>query len=39
MGQTLWNDGGSHEQVNVSKTEVRALVVEMKARAKAPEKK
>ncbi|NUO82095.1 hypothetical protein HUU05_18645 [candidate division KSB1 bacterium] len=39
MGQTLWNDGGSHEQVNVGTTEVRALVVEMKMPATTPEKK
>ena len=39
VGQTLWSDGGSHEQVNVSKAEVRALVVEMKAPEKMPEKK
>lgn len=39
MGQTLWNDGGSHEQVNVGTTEVRALVVEMKTPATTPEKK
>lgn len=39
VGQTLWNDGGSHEQVNVGTTEVRALVVEMKTPAKMPEKK
>ncbi len=38
-GQTLWNDGGGHEQVNVGTTEVRALVVEMKTPAKMPEKK
>jgi quercetin dioxygenase-like cupin family protein len=39
MGQALWSDGGSHEQVNVGTTETRALVVEMKTPAKAPEKK
>lgn len=39
VGQTLWSDGGSHEQVNVGKTETRALVVEMKTPAKMPEKK
>jgi quercetin dioxygenase-like cupin family protein len=39
VGQTLWSDGGSHEQVNVGTTEVRALVVEMKTPEKMPEKK
>ncbi len=39
VGQTLWNDGGGHEQVNVGTTEVRALVMEMKTPAKMPEKK
>lgn len=38
-GQALWSDGGSHEQVNTTTTEVRALVVEMKMPAKMPEKK
>jgi quercetin dioxygenase-like cupin family protein len=38
-GQTLWSEGGGHEQVNVGATEARALVVEMKAPAKMPEKK
>jgi quercetin dioxygenase-like cupin family protein len=38
-GQALWSDGGSHEQVNVGKTEARALVVEMKTPAKLPGKK
>jgi len=38
-GQALWSDGGGHEQVNVGTTEVRALVVEMKAPAKMPEKR
>jgi quercetin dioxygenase-like cupin family protein len=35
VGQALWSEGGSHEQVNLGTTEVRALVVEMKT----PEKK
>ncbi len=39
VGQALWSDGGGHEQVNVSTTEARALVVEMKMPAKMPEKK
>ncbi len=38
-GQTLWSDGGSHEQVNIGTTEARALVVEMKMPAKMPERK
>lgn len=38
-GQVLWSDGGSHEQVNTTTAEVRALVVEMKEPAKMPEKK